>query len=50
MAVDFPVAQGPETISPRRALISRRFTRVSSLPWCSTSRIVGVSTMISSEW
>jgi hypothetical protein len=45
-----PVAHGPDTISPRRALISRLFSSVRSLPCLVTSRSVDVATTTSSEW
>ncbi len=49
-AVLFPVAGRPDTISPRRAEISRRFSMVSSRPCRATSRSVEVATTTSSEW
>lgn len=49
-AVLFPVVCRPETISPRRALISRRLSSVSSRPCRATSRTVDVATTTISEW
>ena len=49
-AVLLPVAQGPDTIIPRRALISLRFSKVSSRPCRVMSRSVDVATTTSSEW
>jgi hypothetical protein len=49
MLVDFPLAEGPSTISDRRAPISRRLSSVNSWPCRSTSRTAEVSTTTSSE-